>query len=89
LLNWIKKKQVQELLKSELGTFKLEITQIEQALRILPLLLNFDDFMKKGARRQEGLLSQKSFPLALMIHSLNPLHTNVYDWLEVFERWMD
>ena len=88
LIRWVKSDKVQELFKTELGTFKLEVTQIEQALRILPILFNFEEFTRKGARRQEGLLSQKSFPLALTLHSLNPSHTNIYDWLDVYERWV-
>jgi len=88
LIAWIKEEPIQELLKTELGVFKLEVTQIEQAFRLMPTLSNFEEFIRKGERRQDGVLSQKSFPLALSLHSLNPLNTNIYDWLEVYERWL-
>ena len=88
LIQWIKQDKIQELLKSELGAFKLEVIQIEQALRILPTLNHFEDFMKKGVQKQDELFSQKSFPLALTLHSLTPSHINVYEWLDVYEQWL-
>ena len=88
LMDWIKKEDVQEFYKTELGTFKVEVTQIEQALRILPQLLSFEEFLKRGVRRQEGLISQKSFPLALTMHSLDPQNVNINDWINVYERWL-
>jgi poly(A) polymerase len=88
LIEWIKTDDVQEFFKTELGTFKVEVTQIEQALRLLPQLLNFEEFLKKGVRRQDGLISQKSFPLALTMHSLDPQNININDWINVYEKWL-
>lgn len=88
-LNWIKDEKIQNFIKYEFGAFNTELTHIEQALRILPLLHGFDDFLSKGVRRQEALLGQKSFPLALMLYSSDPLQTSVYDWLDVYEKYID
>ena len=88
LEKWIKQNSIQEMLRSELGAFKLEAIHIEQALRILPSLNNFEDFMSKGTRGQNDLLSQKSFPLALTLHSLKPAHINIYEWIDIYDRWI-
>lgn len=88
-LNWVKSEKVQSFVKFEFGAFNTELIHVEQALRIVPLLHGFEDFLTKGVRRQEGLLGQKSFSLALILYSYDPKHTSVYDWLDVYERYVD
>ncbi len=69
LLTWIKDESIQKFMKFELGAFNAELTHIEQAFRILPGLFDYETFSRKGARRRLGLLSQKSFPLALFFYA--------------------
>ncbi len=70
LLTWIKDESIQKFMKFELGAFNAELTHIEQAFRILPALLDYNAFSQKGPRRRLGLLSQRSFPLALFFYAL-------------------
>lgn len=83
-IKWIKSEKIQNFAKQELGVFNAELIQIEQAFKILPKLTNFEDFKRKGIRRQVGLLNQKSFPLGLIFYSLlgGP---DLGLWIEAFE----
>ncbi len=67
--DWLKEDDQQQFLKMELGLFNIESTAIAQAFRQLTELtqIEIDDFERKGDRRKMGLLSQKSFPMALTL----------------------
>lgn len=66
---WLKQDEQQQFLKMELGLFNVEGSAIAQAFRQLTELteIEIDDFERKGDRRKMGLLSQKSFPMALTL----------------------
>ncbi len=83
-MNWIKSDEVQTFAKHELGVFNTELTNIEQAFRLIPQLLDFPSLERKSLRRQVGLLAQKAFPLALLLYS--QIETTYLDeWIELFE----
>ncbi len=69
LLTWLKDDSIQNFAKFELGVFNAELTHIEQAFRLVPMLLDYETFKRKGARKQYGLLNQKAFPLALFFYA--------------------
>lgn len=83
LYNWVTKEEVQNFAKHELGVFNTELTQVEQAFKILPNLEDYESFKRKGERRQFGFLSQKALPLALMLYTQDH-GANRSQWLEVF-----
>lgn len=83
-VNWIKSEEVQDFAKHELGVFNTELTNIEQAFRIMPSLFDFEALKRKSLRRQIGLVAQKSFPLALLLYSQEEM-TYLDEWIELFE----
>lgn len=85
LIKWIKSEKIQEFCKHELGIFNAELIHIEQAFKILPKLSNLEEFKRKGARKQTGLLNQKSFPLGLIFYAVlgGP---DLGGWIEAFEQ---
>lgn len=67
--DWLKDEPQQSFLKFELGLFNVEGAAIGQTFKQLSELTQIDlgEFERKGARRKVGLLSQKSFPMALTL----------------------
>lgn len=68
-VQWLESDEMQTFTKHELGMFNAEITEVTQAFRILPSLYDYESYSRKGERRQQGLVSQKAFPLALLLYA--------------------
>lgn len=81
----------QAFLKLELGLFNVEASAVGQAFKILSQLSDIDieDFKRKGTRRKVGLLSLKSFPLALTLGQQLQVLTDyaVSEWSELYLKY--
>lgn len=77
------------LMRDELGMFKSEQTLLMSALQIENLLLRRRDFEKRGARRQEALLRNEAFALALQFAERDMLlsPSDLLFWQERFREF--
>lgn len=73
-----------QLIRDELGVFKIEATIFLIALDLLRSLRKIDSYQRKGHRRQVGFLKQESLPLALKLSQMD-------GWLTPaeFEFWVN
>lgn len=58
--------KMQHWMREELGMFKFEQALTVKALHVEPLLAKRKDFQRKGERRQNALLANEAFPLAMI-----------------------
>ncbi len=65
--------EIKLFLKDEVGVFAAEMNEICGAWEMAPKLLDMETFIRKGRRRQQALISQPSFPLALRLAELEHL----------------
>lgn len=80
---WLKSDKPQNFMRYDLGLFNVEASAIGQAFKQLSELIqiDFSEFERKGPRRKVGLLSQKSFPIALTLGQLtDALSPYQIDW---------
>lgn len=60
-----------QLMKDELGMFKLEMGAFIRVLELLPMLENTSGYQRKGQRRQAAFLRNESLPLALKLSQMD------------------
>lgn len=63
--NLLEDEKLQTWMRDELGMFKIEMTLAGKALHVETLLALRQEFQRKGERRQNALLSNEAFPMAL------------------------
>ena len=60
-----------QILKDELGVFKVEAAIYFKALGLIPQLSNIDNYLRKGERRRVGFLRNEGFDLSLKLAQLD------------------
>lgn len=62
---------VTELMRDELGLFKMESVLLGRAIELIPRLRDNESYFRKGPRRQQSFLSNEALPLSLKISQLD------------------
>lgn len=65
--NLFELKEVQQLLRDELGVFRYEQAKIAKAIRMQSLLIRTTEFSRRGERRQMAMLGNEAFDLAIKL----------------------
>ncbi len=77
-----------ELMKTDLGIFKMESAIILRTIQLLEQLSKKDTYLRKGQRRQKAMLLNESMPLAIKMGQLDYslVGSNLIFWLSEQER---
>ena len=75
-------------MKDELGMFKTEIAQFTHSIELMESTQNYEGFLKRGRRRQEGFLKNESLPTALKFGLLDQSLNSValHFWIHQFNQ---
>ena len=63
--------KIRSLMREELGMFNHEQSSVQKALEIIPYLGRWEDFKRRGPRRQFALLKNEGFVLALQMAAVD------------------
>lgn len=77
---------VRRLMREELGMFNHEQSAVSRALEIIPYLGRWQDFKRRGPRRQFAMLKNEGFPLALQMAEVDYLYGPevIHFWREAY-----
>ncbi len=76
-------------LRDELGMFNAEQEAVRRAFELMPLMLNTEQYKRKGGRRQRALVQNPGFLLALHWLSIDHYITaqDIHFWWNEAEKW--
>src|SRR5690606_35769995 len=69
----IQDEKIRRMMRDELGMFNYQQSSVVRALEIVPYLRRYEDFRKRGPRRQLALLKNEGFRLAMQIAEVDYL----------------